>query len=163
MEHASSKHLMECPACWADKLLQIERNSRRLNRATWNICSRSFSQLPIGEKKEREEEGQQKNKNKYLPGLPLFGAPQVSFIPRAINSGDCITAECHAEWKASQCFVRRRHTGRNAINAHFANSFHQRCVPPRRGGRHGVASLALLLTLISAARSCLNVQVVVRT
>lgn len=46
-----SKHLMECPACWANKLFQIERNSRRLNRATWNISPCSFSQLPTGEKK----------------------------------------------------------------------------------------------------------------
>lgn len=48
MEHAGSKHLMECPACWTNRLLQIERNSRRLNRAMRNISSCSFSQFPIG-------------------------------------------------------------------------------------------------------------------
>lgn len=48
MERAGSKHLMNYPACWANRLLQIERNSRHLNRATWNISSCSLSQLPIG-------------------------------------------------------------------------------------------------------------------
>lgn len=36
MQHAGSKHLMECPARWANRALPIERNSERLNRATWN-------------------------------------------------------------------------------------------------------------------------------
>lgn len=48
MERVGSKHLMECPARRANKLFQIEKNSRRLNRATWNISPCSFSQLPIG-------------------------------------------------------------------------------------------------------------------
>lgn len=80
MEHAGSKHLMECPACWANKLLPIERNSRRLNRATWNISSCSFSQLPIGK---AGEEGK-----KNSPGLPLFGAAQVAFIHLQSIPGD---------------------------------------------------------------------------
>lgn len=45
MEHVGSKYLMECPVYWANRLLQIEWSSRRLNRATWNISSCSFSQL----------------------------------------------------------------------------------------------------------------------
>lgn len=36
-EHVGSKHLMGCPACWANKLFKIERNSRQLNRVMWNI------------------------------------------------------------------------------------------------------------------------------
>lgn len=52
MELAGSKHLMECPAGCANNLFQIERNSGRLNRATWNICSRSSSQLLIGKAKQ---------------------------------------------------------------------------------------------------------------
>lgn len=46
MEHAGSKHLMECPVCWANRPLQIEWNSRRLNRATWDVSPCSFSQFP---------------------------------------------------------------------------------------------------------------------
>lgn len=71
-ERAGSKHLMECPACWANRLLQIERNSRRLNRATWNISSCSFSPVPIG------KAGQKRGGGKNL--LPLFGTVQVAFI-----------------------------------------------------------------------------------
>lgn len=55
MEHAGSKHLMECPACWANRLFQIERNSRRLNRATRNISSCSFSLLAIEIAREEEK------------------------------------------------------------------------------------------------------------
>lgn len=71
-EHAGSKHLMECPTCWANRLLQIEKNSRCLNRATWNISSCSFSQFSIG--KEGEGEG-----NLTQVSL-LFGAAQVFFF-----------------------------------------------------------------------------------
>lgn len=74
MENAGSKHLMECPACWANKRFQIERNSGRLNRAMWNISSCSFSQLPIGKAGEGEK------KKQTSPDLPLFGAAQVAVL-----------------------------------------------------------------------------------
>lgn len=102
---------MECPACWTNKLLQIERNSRRLNRASWKNMLRSFSQLTIRKAEEEEK--------KTLPRLPLFGAVQVAFIHHAINSKDWITAEWHVEWKKSLCYVHRHHTGINIINVHF--------------------------------------------
>lgn len=87
-QHAGSKHLMECPAWWANRLLQIERNSRRLNRATWNISSCSFSQFPIGKVREG---------GKKLPWLLLFGAARVAFIHLQSILEDWITAECQSE------------------------------------------------------------------
>lgn len=95
-QHAGSKHLMECPACWANRLLQIERNSRRLNRATWNISSCSFSQFPIGKVRER---------GKSSPWLLLFGAAQVAVIHLQLILEDWITAECRSEQEKSQYFV----------------------------------------------------------
>lgn len=64
---------MVCPACWANKLFQIERNSRCLNRATWNISNLFIKSAPSW--KRRGEEGGKKN----LTGLPLFGEGQVYF------------------------------------------------------------------------------------
>lgn len=72
MERAGSKHVMECPSCCANRLFQIERNSRRLNRATWNISSCSFSLLPI----EKARGGGEKR----TTGPPSFDAAQVALV-----------------------------------------------------------------------------------
>ena len=95
MEHAGSKHLMECPACWANKLFQIERNSGRLNRATWNISSRSFSQLPIGKSRRGWEKKREKKKKKNLARLAIVWSPfficsqfwglDYSWMPRGVK------------------------------------------------------------------------------
>lgn len=58
-ECEGSKHLMEWSACWANRLLQIEWSSRRLNRKMRNISSCSFQQLLQG--KNGEEIGEDNN------------------------------------------------------------------------------------------------------
>ncbi len=100
---------MECPACWANKLFQIERNSRRLNRAMWNISSCSFSRLPIGKAERREK-----------TCLPLFGAMQVAFVhPQSILRIELQLKAMSCQWQESQCFWHKRHAGTQKINAHF--------------------------------------------
>lgn len=118
----------------ANKLFQIERNSRRLNRATWNISLQSFSQLQMGKK----------------APLAIVWCTATSFSSSAINSGVWITAAFLVGW--SQCFwPHRKHT------------FHDSsCLQVKSfsdvWGRHHEAAV-----LISTACCCSNIQVDVWT
>lgn len=104
MEHAGSKHLMECPVWWANKLFQIKRNSRCED--CWTNCPPppywTSSQL------EKEESWEKAN----FPCFPFFGAAQAFFICNQLQlnsmrgvSGLGATLECIKYLCISELFL----------------------------------------------------------
>lgn len=62
LERASSKQQMERPASRANRPFQIERNSRCLNRATWNISPH----IPVSRTKRKRYKQQKESKGHAL-------------------------------------------------------------------------------------------------
>lgn len=74
MEHAGSKHLMECPARRANKPFQIERSGGRLNGTTWHI-SPTFIQRACTYRREKKTKHQhQQHQQQHACCFPLFAA-----------------------------------------------------------------------------------------
>lgn len=79
MQHAGSKHLMECPARWANRALPIERNSERLNRATWNTPPH-LPPLPAHSVRLKDLQREKKRKRTGNLTWLFYGARPVAFI-----------------------------------------------------------------------------------
>lgn len=141
---------MVCPSYWANKLFWIERNSRCLNRATWNISNLFIQSAPKWKRR-----GEERGKKIWLTCHYLVKVKFI-FICNQLNYS-CIPCWAKERW----CLRLEHRFGRHQINVLYVAKFFLSAWKIHCFNIHGDDTMWLLfvcriLSVIEATWCCLS-------